>query len=558
MRRKLLNVLASLLVLALVLPFATFGPGNVKPAEALYNPNWSEHYGEDFTSAYSGITELGSITTALIGDTNTVYKTTNSGSTWTSVSNDRAMSMKFHPDTTSTVWMGTWGSGIKRSSDTGSTWSSINGTNTDGDNIWDVEVLDVTGGHIVIASDVTDGAVYCYNGTSWTDILDATNPRGVSVYDGYIYIATDDGLNRASTPTSCSSPTWDTSSNGAWSEAYDIAIYLDAYYVATDAGIFIGDWTSGDWVQEWDIGRVFSLFPSESEAQPSFFAATETAGAIQREDTSQSWVAFGSGLLLDRVNTLVKGNTSGWYVLGETNLDSSHAVWRAAAPTAVELCGFWAVQDGPDMVVYWETCWEQFNLGFDLFYRNMYFNPSDELTYPEWNQINDLLIPGENEPHVYSYTWAYDASGGIGPCQDSNPMVLYDIDAMNGPAEHHNEFDMSYDNIENFWLYSQRGRDVTVKATTGDEFHVKKLIVQYGYGRCGSNVQWVNAANVNTSYPGTSQGGTYSLSFQLPQTSPGMDGYCARITAEDAADNCLGPYSQTGGYYSTLVQLAVP
>ncbi len=544
---------------------------------------WAETYTEDFNTVYTGISlGSGGQSTHMVGTDTGLYRSTNGGASFTLAIPHGTRKLAYHTNQPSIIWAATTDDGVYGSNNGGVTWTEINGASLpDGDELWDLKALDVQGlrtartascvsTHVLIASDVTDGTVLCSNnnGATWSVLLATSSPRNLSIIEGNLYVASDGGLFRTTIPTSCSTPTWEQAAPGSWSQAYEIGKYDGAYFVAANDGIYIGNWTDS-WTREWDGGQTNGFFTAYlMSSVETIGATTQNNKVIKRDESISSWTTYGAGLDLSTVHSLGSASPygGGYIAYGDANEASNHAVWRYTIPVDSWTIGeVTTTQSGLDLLVEWSTIDESNLVGFNMYHENQGYTPGITQTYPEWTKINDQLIPAQNPGMMwgafYSLTWPFRVDpvlGPIGLCQGPNRVLLEERDMCGTRAPHVIMADGNFLNITAFTLIRQTGRAIVVEVETGDEFHVGVIEVEYGYGCCGAASTWQHAASIQTDHAGTAQGGTYTLTFDLPQTSTGVEGFCARVTAQDAAANCNGPYATTGGWYPVLIQLRSP
>ncbi len=198
------------------------------------------------------------------------------------------------------LFAGTWGGGMYRSTNNGSTWTQVNSGFTAASNFFDVRALAASGTDL-FAGTVEDGVfLSTNNGTSWTPVNEGLTQRSVFSFvikGTNIFAGTAQGVflstNRGTTWIQTVGIEWNVTAFALLDTNLFAGTYGGGVYLSTNNGT---SWTAVN-AGLTNI-QVFSLaaIPASRVSGTNLFAGTESEGIFVSTNGGISWTQFNSGL----------------------------------------------------------------------------------------------------------------------------------------------------------------------------------------------------------------------------------------------------------------------
>lgn len=283
------------------------------------------------------------------GTNDGVFLSRDGGMTWTKVlaTSNSVRTLAIHPIKTGTIYAGTYGSGVWKSLNGGSTWNQINLglVNTD---VRDVALHPSRPETVYVATGTGGGVHRSFSGgLPWSQVPDTTATRGAAEQIQFdrldpsrIYVAE---LDRGVIKSADGGNTWARVNNGLGNlRTRSLAVVDTLRYVGTDgAGVYVTSANDPLWhaVNNGLTNSVVDALLGSATSPNSILAGTDGGGIFSSSNRGASWTrldggllaTFGFSLAVDRVTHVV-----------HAGLGFGDRVWRSSDFTTT-----WTRGNGP-------------------------------------------------------------------------------------------------------------------------------------------------------------------------------------------------------------------
>jgi subtilisin family serine protease/photosystem II stability/assembly factor-like uncharacterized protein/uncharacterized protein YegL len=245
------------------------------------------------------------------GAENGVYKSTDTGGTWTatSLSGPLVTSVAVDPTAPQTVYATTWGQGVYKSTNGGASWSQVN-SGLGGDH-WMYALAIAPDGSVYVGT--YDGGVYksTSGGASWSPInngLGNLNIRALAADPNnsqVIYAGTTAGIHKTSNGGSSWSPVSSGLPGGTvwWLTVHPTS--SPTVFAGTESGLYRSINGGGSWSPRGLAGQtVYAIVIDPLDTQ-TLYAGTDGSGVYRSTDGGATWTAMNTGLGNPSVESLV-------------------------------------------------------------------------------------------------------------------------------------------------------------------------------------------------------------------------------------------------------------
>ena len=263
-----------------------------------------------------------------------VFKSTDSGGTWAAVNagltNLSVFVLAVNPRSSATLYAGTHGGGVFKSTDSGGTWAAVNSGLTDL-SVFNFAIDPATPGTLYAGSSSlgvfkstdsggTWAAVNTGLGSPYIDALAIDPSTPETLYAGtlgpQVYKSTDSGVTWAATGVG---------PNDYWGygSAYALALNPETpatLYAGTDYGLF----KSTDGGESWtdpstDVTSVALSLAVDPASPATIYAGTSGGGVFKSTETGNTWTPFNAGLGDSTVNALAVDRSTSRIYAGTDN-----------------------------------------------------------------------------------------------------------------------------------------------------------------------------------------------------------------------------------------------
>ena len=265
-------------------------------------PTWSSTTGLSARTVYALAPDPTNCHTRYAGADDGVYRSTDTGNTWvaTGLSGPLITSVAVDPAASQTIYAATWGQGVYKSSNGGTSWSQVNSGL--GDELWLYALVLAPDGSLYAGT--YDGGVYksTSGGASWSPVNNglgdfniralAADPNNSQV----VYAGTTDGVYK----TTNGGASWSATGSGlAGQTVWVLGVHPTSsatIFAGTDNGLYRSTDGGGTWAQVGLAGqRLYAVVVDPLDGQ-WVYAGSDGGGVYRSTDGGATWTAMNTGL----------------------------------------------------------------------------------------------------------------------------------------------------------------------------------------------------------------------------------------------------------------------
>jgi len=265
-------------------------------------PGWSSATGLAGRTVYALACDLADCTTRYAGADDGVYKSTDTGSTWSAsgLSGMMVTSIAADPTAPRTLYAATWGQGAYKSINGGDSWNQIN-SGLNGKH-WLYAVVVASDGSLYAGT--YDGGLYksTNDGASWSPVNDGLgnlNVRSLTVDPNnaqVLYVGTTDGVYKSTD----GGDSWSAASSGMSGREVRVLVVDPSdsatVFSGTDSGIYRSTSDGEAWTRVGLTGREVYALTIDPLDTRHIYAGANGSGVHHSADGGNTWTAMNTGL----------------------------------------------------------------------------------------------------------------------------------------------------------------------------------------------------------------------------------------------------------------------